>query len=120
MPAPIYTPDNCDDPAYQLDWSYSAFWRTRPPDLSWLDELKRLNEPDHIRILQHQFREPDVSQFLISTRPEVAPLLVVQRVKGRLQHLLHGLNDFAGGGCEGTPAITSRDRSGPLLMLSST
>lgn len=90
MPAPIYTTQNCDDPAYQLDWSYSAFWRTRPPDLSWLDELTRLNEPDHIRILQHQFREPNVSQFLISTRPDVTPLLVVQRVKGRLQHLLHG------------------------------
>jgi REP element-mobilizing transposase RayT len=90
MPAPIYTPHNCNDPAYQLDWSYSIFWRAHPPDFSWLEELKRLNEPDHIRILQHQFREPNVSQFLISTRPAVPPLLIVQRVKGRLQHLLHG------------------------------
>jgi hypothetical protein len=90
MPTPIYTPDNCAEPAYQLDWSYSVFWRAQPRDASWFEELKQLNEPDHIRILQHGFREPSVSQFLISTRPMVAPLLIVQRVKGRLQHLLHG------------------------------
>jgi len=90
MPTPLYTPDNCPEPAYQLDWSYSAFWRARPPDFAWLDELRRLSEPDGIRILQHEFQEPNVSQFLISTRPEVAPLLIVQRVKGRLQHLVHG------------------------------
>jgi len=90
MPTPLYTPENCPDHAYQLDWSYSVFWHARPPDFSWLDELKRLNEPDHIRILQHEFLEPNVSQFLISTRPSVPPLMLVQRVKGRLQHLLHG------------------------------
>jgi REP element-mobilizing transposase RayT len=90
MSTPIYTPHNCDDPAYQLDWSYSVFWRARPPDFSWLEELQALNEPDHIRILHHEFKEPNVSQFLISTRPVVPPLLIVQRVKGRLQHLLHG------------------------------
>ena len=90
MPKPIYTPDNCSDPAYQLDWSYSAFRHAGPPDSSWLDELNRLNAPDHIRILQHEFRGPNRSQFLISTRPSVKPLVLVQCVKGRLQHLLHG------------------------------
>ena len=48
MPKPIYTPDNCSDPAYQRDWSYIAFPHAGPPDFSWLDELKRLNAPDHI------------------------------------------------------------------------
>ena len=85
-----YTPDNCRIRPTRLDWSYSAFWHAGPPDFSWLDELKRLNAPDHVRILQHQFRGPNLSQFLISTRPSVKPLVVVQRVKGRLQHLLHG------------------------------
>jgi hypothetical protein len=89
MATPIYTPDTCPEVAYQLDWSYSVFWRTRPPDFAWLEELTELNEPDGIRILQHEFQEPNVSQFLISTRPSVAPLLIAQRVKGRLQHLLH-------------------------------
>lgn len=90
MPDPIYTPATCPEPAYQLDWSYSLFWRTTLTEFKWLDELKRLNQKDHIRILQHEFREPNVSKFLISTRPTVAPLLIAQRVKGRLQHLIRG------------------------------
>jgi REP element-mobilizing transposase RayT len=88
MPAPLYTPSNCANPAYQLDWSYCLFWDESLASYDWLDELKRRTEPDHIRILQHQFQEPNVSQFLISTKPAVAPLLIAQRVKGRLQHLL--------------------------------
>jgi REP element-mobilizing transposase RayT len=88
MPAPLYTPANCTNPAYQLDWSYTLFWTEAPSDFDWLEELKRRTEPDHIRILQHQFQEPDVSQFLVSTQPSVAPQLIAQRVKGRLQHLL--------------------------------
>jgi len=88
MPAPIYTPENCPNPAYQLDWSLTIFWRQPPGDSSWLDELRQQAEPDQIRILQHEFREPQVSQFLVSTRPAVAPVLVAQRVKGRLQHIL--------------------------------
>ena len=59
-------------------------------DCSWLDELRQLNEPEHIRILQHTFRAPNVSQFLISTRPSVPPSTIAQRVKGRLQHLFQG------------------------------
>jgi REP element-mobilizing transposase RayT len=88
MPAPLYTAATCSNPAYQLDWSYSLFWRAMPTGFSWLDDLKELSEKDHIRILKHRFQEPHVSQFLISTRPAVAPLIIAQRVKGRLQHLL--------------------------------
>ena len=88
MSQPIYTPTTCSNPAFQLEWSYSAFWRNKPTECSWLGQLKELNEPDHIRILQHTFEEPNVSKFLISTRPEVAPILIAQRVKGRLQHLI--------------------------------
>ena len=88
MPTPIYTETNCDNPAFQLDWSYSAFWHKPPKDDSWLDDLRELNEKDGIRILQHEFNEPAVSQFLISTRPQVKPMIMVQRVKGRLQHLM--------------------------------
>jgi len=88
MPDPIYTPATCAAPAYQLDWSYSLFWRAGPTAFEWLDELRHLSEKDHIRILQHEFREPNVSKFLVSTRPAVAPLRIAQRVKGRLQHLI--------------------------------
>jgi len=88
MPEPLYTPHTCPAPAYQLDWSYSLFWNERPAQLDWLDELKQLTEPDHIRILQQEFQEPNVSQFLVSTLPAVAPILIAQRLKGRLQRLL--------------------------------
>ena len=87
-PRPLYTPANCSNSAYQLNWSYTIFWHSRPTDFSWLDELKTMNEKDHIRILQHEFKDSNMSQFLISTRPTVIPLIVAQRIKGRLQRIL--------------------------------
>lgn len=85
---PIYTADTCPDPAYQLNWAYTLFWREPPADDSWYDSLKAACQPDGIRLLQHDLTQPTVSQFLISTLPSVSPHLIVQRVKGRLQHLL--------------------------------
>jgi REP element-mobilizing transposase RayT len=87
MPAPIYTPENCC-PAYQLDWSLAVFWRKQPAGDDWLKELQQQCEPDGTRILQHQFGEESTSQFLVSTRPDVAPVLIVQRTKGRLSRLV--------------------------------
>jgi REP element-mobilizing transposase RayT len=87
MSSPIYTAENCT-PAYQLDWSYSLFWHALPHDARWFKELQPLCEHDHVRLLQHAFRPPHVSQFLVSTRPDITPLLIVQRLKGRLQHLI--------------------------------
>jgi REP element-mobilizing transposase RayT len=87
MNSPLYTADNCN-PAYQLDWSYSLFWHSHPPSLDWFPDLKPLCEADHIRLLEHQFKPPNVSQFLVSTQPPVAPQFIAQRVKGRLQHLI--------------------------------
>jgi REP element-mobilizing transposase RayT len=95
MPDPIYTHDSCPHPAYQLDWSYSLFWRSAPSTFDWLDQLRALTERDYIRILQHEFRPPNVSRFLISTRPEVAPIRIAQRVKGRLQHLIRSTTPHA-------------------------
>jgi REP element-mobilizing transposase RayT len=88
MSQPIYTPNNCPDPAFQWDWSYDAFWRESPRDAAWLAELQLLCEEDGIRILQHRFREPTISQLLVSTTPNVAPLTIVMRLKGRLKHLV--------------------------------
>ncbi len=88
MPDPIYTADNCRQPAYQLNWSYSLFWHEAPKDATWLESLQAATEVDGIRILQHEFGEKSVSQFLVSTRPEVAPQLIAQRMKRRLQHLV--------------------------------
>lgn len=89
MLKPIYTPENCLKVAYQLNWSYSLFWRVTPvPDTHWLDELKGLNEPDGIRVLRHELTGPLVSQFFVSTSPSVVPRVLVQRIKGRLQAII--------------------------------
>jgi REP element-mobilizing transposase RayT len=86
-PDPIYTAQNCGV-AYQLNWSYSLFWNQTPTDFDWFLALQQACEADSIRLLQHAFKAPNISQFLISTKPEVAPVVVAQRVKGRLQHLI--------------------------------
>src|SRR5262249_1950272 len=87
MHTPLYTADNCK-PAYQLDWSYALFWRSPPANLNWFADLQPLCEADRVRLLQHEFKPPNVSQFLVSTQPHVTPRLIAQRVKGRLQHLI--------------------------------
>jgi REP element-mobilizing transposase RayT len=74
--------------AYQLNWSYSVFWHTRPLHYDWFPALQAAMEPDGIRLLKHRFQPPHTSQFLISTLPDVAPQLVAQRTKGRLQYLI--------------------------------
>lgn len=86
-PTPLYTRDNCTF-SCPLQWGLSAFWRTPETDSSWLSDLTAANEVDGIRLLGHRFESPGISQFAASTLPNVPPLLVVQRVKGRLQHMV--------------------------------
>ncbi|WP_254512913.1 transposase [Anatilimnocola floriformis] len=87
MTSPTYTPPHVTA-AYQLQWSYSIFWHETPTDFEWLETLKSAVEPDGLHLLKHHFEPPHTSQFLISSLPAVTPLLIAQRVKGRLQHLL--------------------------------
>ncbi len=87
MPEPIYTAESCSA-AYQLDWSYTLFWHDPPADFDWLEPLRAAIEPDGIRVLQHQFDPPNLSKFLVSTKPGVSPLRIAQRVKGRLQYVV--------------------------------
>ncbi len=87
MTAPIYTIDTCK-PAYQLNWALSLFWHVPVADVAWLSELQAATEADGVRVLEHRFVKPGVSQLLVSSRPEVAPHRVVWSVKGRLQHLV--------------------------------
>jgi REP element-mobilizing transposase RayT len=87
--APIYTADNCKA-AYQLNWALALFWHEPVQEADWLPDLASATEKDGVRILEHRFIKPGVSQFLVSTRPEVSPERQVWSVKGRLQHLLQG------------------------------
>src|SRR5207249_1830141 len=88
LPTPLYTASNCQ-PAYRLYWSLSIFWKELGIDTaSWLATLKEIVEPDGVRILGHRFKTPKVSQFLLSTKPHVAPPKVIRSIKGRLQHVV--------------------------------
>lgn len=87
-PAAIYTRENTR-PAFQLNWSISLFWRSLSiPSEIWLDPLKEITESDGVRVLEHRQSQPDISQFLASSRPDVAPADIIRSIKGRLQHLV--------------------------------
>jgi REP element-mobilizing transposase RayT len=86
-PVAIYTPDNCH-PAYQLNWSLAVFWNHPERDSAWFADLQQATEKDGVRLLEHRILEPGVSQFFVSTTPQVAPPQLVRSVKGRLQYLL--------------------------------
>ena len=90
MPEPLYTSANCRS-AYQLHWSLTVFaaaaWPTKD---SWWLPLADAVELDGVRLLEFQLRDAACGQFLISTKPEVAPAQIVRSVKGRLQYLVKG------------------------------
>lgn len=89
MPAlqPLYTRDNCSFCA-PLQWGLTVFWREAVTDTPSLADLGRALEPDGVRLLGHHLAEPCASQFALSSLPSVTPLLLVNRVKGRLQYLV--------------------------------
>jgi REP element-mobilizing transposase RayT len=85
---PLYTADNCKA-AYQLNWSLSIFWKVAaPPEDQWRQPLSQACELDGVRILEHRFTQANVSQFLLSTQPQVSPSDAIRSVKGRLQYLM--------------------------------
>ncbi len=84
---PIYTAENCTF-VHPLQWGLTIFWLQSQNRTEWLDALRESLEPDGIRILSHRLLNPETSQFAISTKPHVSPLRIVQRVKGRLQHMV--------------------------------
>ncbi|HEV8130104.1 MAG TPA: hypothetical protein VGQ81_02555 [Acidobacteriota bacterium] len=83
---PTYTTANCK-PAYQLNWSVTLFWNQPVETEDWLDQLKAETEKDRVRILQHRFSTPSDSQFLASTKPDLAPPEMLRSIKGRLRYL---------------------------------
>ncbi|MDB5344882.1 MAG: hypothetical protein JWP89_3259 [Schlesneria sp.] len=87
IPQPIYSSENIKV-AYQLDWSLTVFWRNPSWTDDWFKPLQQAVEQDGIRLLKHRFSTPEISLFLVSTKPDVPPISVPQRVKGRLQYLL--------------------------------
>src|SRR5262245_28438104 len=84
---PIYSAENVRL-AYELRWSAAIFWTQPVPTTSWLEALQSATEADGVRILEHRVTKPNVSQFLISTKPHVSPAVCLRSVKGRLQYLV--------------------------------
>lgn len=85
--ATIYTRDNCLF-AYQLHWKLWADWRFKVYDLSRIETLPKLTEPQGVRILEHQFTKPGVSAFKVSSIPVLSPQGMADRVRTNLQNLI--------------------------------
>ncbi len=86
-PTPIYTADNCTFTG-PLRWGLTVFWRTPIADSAWLGNLRQALEADGIRLLSHRLKDGRISQFALSTLAGIAPMFIVNRVKGRLQYLV--------------------------------
>ena len=85
---PIYTAQNTCS-AYQLNWSLSLFGKSELPAPNlWQDSLAPAVEADGVRILNCTTPSANVIQFLISSKPSIAPSSIVRSVKGRLQYLI--------------------------------
>ena len=89
-PQAIYIAHNLH-PAYQLRYGWTAWpsageFPAQPPPL-FLKELSARWEKDGLRILEHGWK-PDEIKFTFSAKPEVSPVLLAARAKGRLQHAL--------------------------------
>jgi REP element-mobilizing transposase RayT len=88
MPDAIYTAESCQA-SYQLRWSLALFSKAElPPTDAWRDPLSLNVERDGVRLLEHQFKPPNVWLFLLSSQTVVSPAQIVKSVKGRLQHLI--------------------------------
>jgi REP element-mobilizing transposase RayT len=90
-PQPLYTSQNVV-PAYQLRYTWAG-WPTRGqlPATAPLDQLAPLWEQDGLRLLEHKWSSESV-QLTFSTRPDVSPVFLAARAKGRLQHAMHRTN----------------------------
>jgi REP element-mobilizing transposase RayT len=94
---PLYQPVKLR-PAFELRYSWTA-WPSQPPleaDAAVLDDIKPLWEGDRMRTLEHYWSDETI-QLTFSSTPEVSPVFLAARAKGRLQHALRRVNrSFSG------------------------
>ena len=83
----IDSPQNVN-PAYQLNWGFTIFWREHVPDSDWLSLLQSATEHDGVRVLKHRMATNDASQFFVSSKPQVSPAQMIRSVQGCLQYLV--------------------------------
>lgn len=87
---PIYKAENLN-PAYHLRYSWTG-WPSegtfpKLPSEKFLASISPAWELDGLRLLESRWA-PDMIQLSFSTKPDVAPVFVAARAKGRLQHAL--------------------------------
>ena len=86
---PLYDPNSCS-PAYQLRFAWTGwpsggrFDQTLP---ELIEETRTAWETDGLHVLQHSWTDKRI-QILFSGTPDVSPLLVATRAKGRLDHAI--------------------------------
>ena len=86
-PSPLFLPSNCSA-AYQLSWSLSVFGKERLPSPSeCIDALRIEVAKDQLKILECEYRAPNVAMFFLSSQPSASPSQIVRSIKGRWQHL---------------------------------
>ena len=88
QPQPLYSADNVH-PAYELRYSWTG-WPACPPlpvNDSPLMDLGPLWEGDGMRLLEQCWSE-EMVQLTFSAQPDVSPVFLAGRAKGRLQHAL--------------------------------
>ena len=89
-PSPYYTPSTTHPPAYQLrytwtGWPAKTYMFPRPPADEIWSRLRSEWEEDGIRLLETSWRRESICLSL-STKPTVSPILLAERVKGRLDY----------------------------------
>ena len=96
---PLYRSENLC-PAFQLRYSWTGWLKSawaNMPDACILDTVDPLWETDGLRRLEHSWAN-DHFQITFSAKPEVSPVLLATRAKGRLQYLFrnagHGFPGF--------------------------
>ena len=87
---PIYKAENLN-PAYHLRYSWTG-WPSegvfpKQPSETFLASIGPAWEQDGLRLLESRWAA-DMIQLSFSTRPDVTPVFVAARAKGRLQHAL--------------------------------
>jgi hypothetical protein len=95
-PEPLYRSAGLN-PAYQLRYSWTG-WPSEGhlPHVEVVSGIKSLWEGDGLRLLEHTWSDREV-QLAFSVRPDVAPVFVAARAKGRLQHALsRAVSQFSG------------------------
>jgi REP element-mobilizing transposase RayT len=85
---PLYASSDLH-PAYQLRYGWSA-WASgmlfpQPPAANLFEELKAQWETDGLRVLESKWTGKLI-QITFSTKPDVSPILLASRAKGRLEY----------------------------------